>query len=1453
MKGSNFQASLRKTVAATLMMALLSFGAVGQQSPDSGPVRQNGQQQQLANQVREQIAHRRQLAMATLRDQARSLQGPTIIDDVTFPQQTLAGLLLVRDVYMQQLRTFAQQAREWKKLTRGQKREVIRALDEYNSTYIITGDVTTAPARPQRQDVESRAHLRLATEFQPLLSVGPSGALSSTFSDVLLKHSKDPDKLVETFDQYLHYGIQGADDEIWRVQPINTVEGIAEFLSPQYQNTWAAASNIYGKDSHDLLSTLPEFAASYQQVRRGQKDIKRLKMAAVVGTICIVAAAAAPVAYLAGGEALVATGNAIGSGINLGVTGFQFAYDGSEFYGTYREMSSAQKGGGALQADTGAMQRQVYLAGAGVALDGMFVGMAAWDFNNAVQGLKVLPGVGAAADNAGASSTDAVRTETSVAGPTGTEIGAKRAPIAPDPPTQIIPGAAGAAVSGGQRLSPEALQGVQRARAMGIPENEIERALQSMRPRLTEKHFADDLYRASDKEILFEGVNQLENLEREALGAGVSRQAIQTAYRRASQEQEKILVAFGRRLPAELRFLTARAKGACIVGAPGEVEELHTLVGNAADAAVERKLMPLMILGGKLDLMRKRRLIRWSEEEMQLLRDVMGSSNRANLYAFGESEDFGQVLIRLFNEQRLQTADQFLNAANRGAIEQGKAGLPEVVQQAVQGTLPLLPPTELANPVTGQWINPEQVRALTSSQIQRTNPEVVQSLNDGPLKTALTARLMSEAANLKAITAVFPPPQAGHGQMAWATNVLHVLGGGGPEVKTAELKPPKNGNLDSRMRFGDEQTPVQSKPQDNSGSNSGNGGSNSAGSTDSKTKPDDSNSGGDKRNDGDGKSTKPENGSSVQGAKDGANVVGASFKIPALPVCKKSDNDCSELARFAADLAIKALHAQGDAEDQIPSLESEIKYLNDPILQSEAAKTQAKARAQELQGKVDALKANAKSLAEAAKQAWEAYHACLRLPKCPGAGSAGNGNGSSTGVGTGINVNDSGTGNLPTLDSCVRAREWLEQAERWRGYAEKDDAIAKEWAATSRKDLAESARMSANMERAQATKFEEQAALALRDCGQKKAVQPPVQRASNQDKPLGGVGPDQPLGGNNAMPGGGGGADKPKEDKPQNAGGSDNASKSAEPERPNHSDGPAGKGTDTPTNATPGENGSSRDVPLPPGFRPVGGSRTGEIVAGDPIDLFIIPGRHIYIDPDTGDERIVRDGGRTNRPGEPEGWWGIDPQTGKLTWHPRQLPPPPVPGDMIKVPGMGYKFVPATNLQPGQTKPMKIKIWNQCPEPQSFKIATEGFPAGMVQSHSSIGVGGKSSVDSLVMLDARELKGLYKGNIVITCTSCSSDCKQDRQVFPMTFLVSDTSSESGMQAATPAKPVVLATDIHPGDYTAMDEIVREHLLRQGETPSEWTAAKNQDGSLTYTTTKGVSLNAKIENGQVVIR
>lgn len=226
---------------------------------------------------------------------------------------------------------------------------------------------------------------------------------------------------------------------------------------------------------------------------------------------------------------------------------------------------------------------------------------------------------------------------------------------------------------------------------------------------------------------------------------------------------------------------------------------------------------------------------------------------------------------------------------------------------------------------------------------------------------------------------------------------------------------------------------------------------------------------------------------------------------------------------------------------------------------------------------------------------------------------------------------------------------------------------------------------------------------------------------------------------------------------------------------------PAGapeKPAGTPGGANGAQAQGVNDIPLPPLGTPhftngVPDSTNGRTTIYKDFPGSLDPSYHLYTNPDTGRQSWVHAGGKTNPPGEPIGWWGQDPQTGEVTWHPRQFPPPLPPGKWVADPNDTYHFVQTMQLPPNSSRQIRLRVENKCPKRETFQIRSEGLPANLVQPSEEISIEANDTHHFLLTINSYGLdQGKYDGNLVVVCTSCAaSACRQLRSVFPQPFLV----------------------------------------------------------------------------------
>ena len=255
---------------------------------------------------------------------------------------------------------------------------------------------------------------------------------------------------------------------------------------------------------------------------------------------------------------------------------------------------------------------------------------------------------------------------------------------------------------------------------------------------------------------LLEGVDELEGLTDRATRAGVSRNDIDAAFQRAARAGT--LDAYGDSLPSELEALIYLRNNVTFLADSDRIADLSDVLGavvNRAEPLAPGSVGGLQDLHTKLNALRRGELVSFSDREVNALRWVRSRADSNRLYYYLKDD---RQFIRLFNEDNLHTLGEFLDATNFRAVKDGVEPL-ATSSAAVQASLPPAP-LSLQNPATGSWITASDVASLTPQQLQSISPAVVDSLGEGPLKTALTQRLQNESERIirnNATGTPFPP------------------------------------------------------------------------------------------------------------------------------------------------------------------------------------------------------------------------------------------------------------------------------------------------------------------------------------------------------------------------------------------------------------------------------------------------------------------------------------------------------------------------------------------------------------------------------------------------------------------------------------------------------------------------------------------------------------------------
>lgn len=420
-----------RTLAATLVLALvLQPLAVTAARQDPPPAGQRDPFQPFVPPaagapLQAEIAAYNKRLYDELIQVAGTVEGPRIIDDVTYPTYTIAGMVLTSKAYVRQLMSFVSDLSDLAKLTRAQKvaritrmmahaaeaqrwnalarsvysnanvrmgnttvgRATYRLIDAELAAAKARGDVATAAflehARTLTHDAMAQAfdQRRLQAQDQdPLLSVN--------FFWRELAEGGDPASFIDEFDATTRAAIDQGHAEISRVRDISTVEGYAEFLEDKYSRTRAEAAGLLGEHSMKLIASLQDFAAAHESLRGTQQQVEQLEIALIVGGIAVVAIFVAPAAALAG-SAYVPAAEVGAAGLAVLGAGVQLVHDGQRLYAIQTELTNTEAGQGVLgAAAVDALRQQRSTAAVGLLLDTAFAALSVAQFKAARTALQ---------------------------------------------------------------------------------------------------------------------------------------------------------------------------------------------------------------------------------------------------------------------------------------------------------------------------------------------------------------------------------------------------------------------------------------------------------------------------------------------------------------------------------------------------------------------------------------------------------------------------------------------------------------------------------------------------------------------------------------------------------------------------------------------------------------------------------------------------------------------------------------------------------------------------------------------------------------------------------------------------------------------------------------------------------------------------------------------------------
>lgn len=238
--------------------------------------------------------------------------------------------------------------------------------------------------------------------------------------------------------------------------------------------------------------------------------------------------------------------------------------------------------------------------------------------------------------------------------------------------------AGAAAVDASPASMPWVQRGIQKARALGIPENQIESFLKMAVPHTPEgRLFAKTLAQ----------VGELDDLIAGARAAGVTEAEITTMVNAALAR--KSLLAVAQDLPIDLLRATFNRRGTTIVvdvpyrgtsrigsdivdDVAGDAF-MTMFKGTAPARTIRGDLVTVFNLRTKLNFMRQGVPQVWTASELSTLQHMMQRTDLSTMYAF-ISDEF--TFLKLFDDELIDIGRRFIAADNRQAIANGRALFP---------------------------------------------------------------------------------------------------------------------------------------------------------------------------------------------------------------------------------------------------------------------------------------------------------------------------------------------------------------------------------------------------------------------------------------------------------------------------------------------------------------------------------------------------------------------------------------------------------------------------------------------------------------------------------------------------------------------------------------------------------------------------------------------------------
>jgi len=353
---------------------------------------------------------------------ATEIKGARSIDELVFAEKTIATLVFVRDVYMAQLAGSIGQMNQLLDAPQAVQDARIQSLLRLSSEIVavqkLYRDLNSPPIPSvQKPPPDATAIMRDTNIINSAVAAATAAgdteeaawwrsldSQSGGFSNAVQQHlfslySQDPmlaiSGLPQAFVQaggmygsnpnavqalrpllvdFAHQGIQQATKERVRVNGIDTVEGLTEFLGSQYQQTWSVAAGSLGPASQEAIELLLPIATSFAQYQQAQHEQTQLKVALAVtivsGVVVVIAipltavgaeaaaggglwaaATTAPEVGMVGGATetfLYNAGTLLLPTANLAGAGAQAYFDGSQWWVVSNQLSNAQAGATAL-------------------------------------------------------------------------------------------------------------------------------------------------------------------------------------------------------------------------------------------------------------------------------------------------------------------------------------------------------------------------------------------------------------------------------------------------------------------------------------------------------------------------------------------------------------------------------------------------------------------------------------------------------------------------------------------------------------------------------------------------------------------------------------------------------------------------------------------------------------------------------------------------------------------------------------------------------------------------------------------------------------------------------------------------------------------------------------------------------------------------------------------------